>query len=133
MKADEQDLIAAVKARDESACELLVANYTPGLLALARRLLQDEEDAKDSVQDAFISAFRAIDGFRDGAPLRPWLHRILRNAAIDKLRSRGSRRETPVADTELNVSDNLRPLDPWHRRPEAADEALERQHEHHGG
>ena len=78
MKAADQDLVAGLKAGDESAFESLLTRFTPELHVIARRLGQSEEDAKDSVQDAFISAFRALDRFREGAPLRPLVasHRL---------------------------------------------------------
>ena len=71
MNAGEQDLVAGLRAGDESAFESLLTRFTPELLVIARHVVQNEEDAKDSVQDAFISAFRAVDRFREGAPLRP--------------------------------------------------------------
>ena len=125
MNAGEQDLVAGLKAGDESAFESLLIRFSPELLVIARRLVQNEEDAKDSVQDAFISAFRAVDRFREGAPLRPWLHRIVRNAAIDKLRSRQSRREIPVVDSDLRVLHALERLDPPHHQPETVDRTLD--------
>ena len=128
MKAADQDLVAGLKAGDESAFESLLTRFTPELHVIARRLGQSEEDAKDSVQDAFISAFRALDRFREGAPLRPWLRRIVRNTAIDKLRSRQSRRETPFVDTGLGVLGALESLDPTHHYPETVDRSLDMHH-----
>jgi RNA polymerase sigma-70 factor (ECF subfamily) len=58
------------------------------MLAVARRLLLSEEDARDTVQDAFLLAFRALPQFAGRCCLSTWLHRIVVNAALMKLRSR---------------------------------------------
>src|SRR5262249_16212255 len=57
-------------------------------LAVARRLLRHEEEARDAVQDAFLQLFRSLDRFRGECKLSTWLHRIVVNAALMKIRSR---------------------------------------------
>jgi RNA polymerase sigma-70 factor (ECF subfamily) len=66
------------------------------MLATARRFVGSEDEARDVVQEAFLAAFRAIDGFAGTALLSTWLHRIVVNAALMKLRSRRRRREEPI-------------------------------------
>jgi RNA polymerase sigma-70 factor, ECF subfamily len=70
----------------------------PRLLRVARRLLRSEEDARDAVQDAFVAAFRSIDAFEATSRLSTWLHRILVNACLMKLRAQ---RRRPEEDIEL--------------------------------
>jgi RNA polymerase sigma-70 factor (ECF subfamily) len=60
------------------------------LLSIARRYLRDEEDARDAVQEAFLSAHRSIASFRGQSNISTWLHRIVVNAALMKLRRRRS-------------------------------------------
>jgi RNA polymerase sigma-70 factor (ECF subfamily) len=81
-------LVSRLRARDENAFETLLRTYMARLLRVARRFLKNEEDARDAVQDAFIAAFRGIDRFQAGSKLSTWLHRIVVNAALMKLRSR---------------------------------------------
>src|SRR5262245_5089129 len=81
-------LVERLRRGDGSAFENLLRRHTGRLLAVARRLLGNEEDARDVVQDAFLSAFRSIDRFDGQAALGTWLHRIAVNAALTKLRSR---------------------------------------------
>src|SRR5262249_40608223 len=95
--SDDAALVARLRGGDAPAYEELVRRETPRLLRVARRFLQSEEDARDSVQDAFISAFRSIADFESGARLSTWLHRIVINAALMKLRSR---RRKPEEDIE---------------------------------
>ena len=66
------------------------------MLATARRFLNNEYDAEDAVQDAFASAFRALDKFNGDAMLSTWLHRIVVNAALVQLRSKRRRAEQTI-------------------------------------
>ena len=61
---EEAELIAALQAGDNAAFETLVRTYGGKLLAVARRFLANEEDARDAVQEAFISTFKSVDRFR---------------------------------------------------------------------
>lgn len=61
--------------------------------AAALRLLMDETDADDAVQDALLSAFRSLADFEGRSQLKTWLHRITVNAALMKLRTKGRRKE----------------------------------------
>jgi len=86
---DEATLVAGLRARDPQAFETLARVYSPRLLSVARRMLGgNEEDARDVVQDAMLSAFRSIDRFEGSARVSTWLHRIVVNAALMKIRSR---------------------------------------------
>ena len=95
---DDAQLVAALRAHDEQASEQLVRAYGGRMLAVARKLLPNEEDARDAVQDAFLSAFKSIDQFQGQSRLSTWLHRIVINAALAKLRSRRGKDERPIDD-----------------------------------
>lgn len=95
--ATEASLIAGLQAGDGDAFETLVRLYMARLLRVARRFLKNEEDARDAVQDAFISAFRSIQKFEAGAKLSTWLHRIVVNSSLMRLRSK---RRHPEEDIE---------------------------------
>ncbi len=66
------------------------------MLAVARRFLPVEQDARDAVQEALLSAYRGIHSFAAQAQLSTWLHRIVVNAALMQLRSRRRRNEEPI-------------------------------------
>jgi RNA polymerase sigma-70 factor (ECF subfamily) len=93
---DEATLIAQLRAGDEAAFEQVVRAYGGRLLAVARRIVDSEEDARDVVQDAFLNAFRALDRFEGNAKLSTWLHRIVVNAALMKLRTRKRKPEQSI-------------------------------------
>ena len=94
----EQALVARLRNGDETAFELVVRREGGRLLAVARRFLRNEEDARDAVQDAFLSAFRSIESFGQGSRFSTWLHRILINACLMKLRSSRRRAEDSIEE-----------------------------------
>lgn len=94
----EASLLDRLRAGDEKACEALVRDNTPRLLAVARRYIRNEEDARDCVQEAFISAFRSIGRFQGGSSIPTWLHRIAINACLMKLRSERRHAKTSIEE-----------------------------------
>jgi len=123
---DEPQLVARLRAGEESAFEQLVRSTSGRLLAAARRLLRNEEDARDAVQSAFIRAFQSLSRFREESRLSTWLHRILVNEALMKLRSRARAEEEsidPLLPTFVPDGHQTRDTVDW---SESADKALER-------
>ena len=94
------DLIARLRAGDGDAYESLFRTYASGLMAIARRFLGDTDDAAEAVQDSFVSAFRGMPQFEGSARLGTWLHRIVVNTCLMKIRSRKRRRCVPLGDLE---------------------------------
>lgn len=88
---DEPLLVERLRAGSEAAYRELIERHGARMLAAARKLLRNEEDARDAVQEAFLSAFKALGGFDGRSRLSTWLHRIVVNAALMKLRARQSR------------------------------------------
>jgi RNA polymerase sigma-70 factor (ECF subfamily) len=80
-------LMMRIAARDELACEQLVRDYTARMHAVARRMLHSDADADDAVQDAFISIFRYAASFLGDSRLWTWMHRIVVNACLMKIRT----------------------------------------------
>lgn len=85
---DQRALIEGLRAGDGRAFERLVRAHVGPLRAVALRLLQNQADADDVVQEAFLSAFRNVSSFRGDARIETWLHRIVVNAALQRLRRR---------------------------------------------
>lgn len=128
MDASDVTLVAGLRAGDGAAFESLLRMYGARLLRLARRFLGSEEDARDALQDAMLSVFRSIGSFESGSRLSTWLHRIVVNACLMKLRTRRRRHE------EIDIEDylprfqedghQLEPSQPW---TESAEDMLERE------
>ncbi len=131
--ADEDaDLLTRLRAGDEQAYEMFVRQSSGRLLAVARRLLGCEDDSADAVQEAFCSAFQALDRFEGAAVLSTWLHRIVVNVCLMKLRSR-RRRPTISIDELLPTFDetghHAQPVAPWNEQPCDRMECAEARHQ----
>ena len=86
------------------------------MLAVARRFLRTEEDSADAVQEAFLSAFRSLDGFEGNSTLGTWLHRIVVNVCLRRLQARSRSREVRIDDllpTFDETGHHSRPVRPW--------------------
>jgi len=119
---DEPSLLIRLRAGEEAAFAELVRANAARMLAVARRMLRSEEDARDALQDAFHQAFRGIARFEGGARLSTWLHRILVNACLMKLRTRSRKPEQPIEDLLPRFYEDGHRIDPgppW--RSEGAD------------
>jgi RNA polymerase sigma-70 factor (ECF subfamily) len=128
---DEAALLAGLRAGHDAAFEKLVRTYSGRLLAVARRFLHSEEDARDALQDAFLSAFRAINSFEEGARISTWLHRIVINAALMKLRTRRRKPEESIDDLLPQFADDGHRIDPgpiWREPTEVAWQRQETRH-----
>ena len=121
-------LVAALQAGDAQAFETLVRRHSAPLLRLARRFLGNEEDARDALQDALIAVHRSIGSFAGNAMLSTWLHRVVVNSCLMKLRSK--RRRPDEQDIEsllpqfLEDGHQLEPSTPW---SDTAESMLERE------
>jgi RNA polymerase sigma-70 factor, ECF subfamily len=102
--ATDDEFLSRLRARDERACEQLVRDHGPKMLAVARRFMRCDHDAHDALQDAFLSAFNAVGAFTGQSSLATWLHRITVNACLMRLRSQ-SRHETASLDDLLPAFD----------------------------
>jgi RNA polymerase sigma-70 factor (ECF subfamily) len=113
--SEEAGLLADLRAGSEAAFARLLREHGGRMLAVARRLVRDEEDARDAVQEAFVSAFRSLDRFEGGSRLATWLHRIVVNCCLMRLRSRQRRPEESIEDLLPRF------LEDGHQAPPAAD------------
>ena len=113
---DDVELLERIRAGDERACEALVRQHSGRMLAVARRFLRNEEDSADAVQDAFLSAFRSLEGFERNSALGTWLHRIVVNVCLMRLRARSRNREVRIDDllpTFDETGHHSRPVRAW--------------------
>jgi RNA polymerase sigma-70 factor (ECF subfamily) len=95
---EEAALLAQLRAGEPAAYERWVRASAPRALSVARRLLRNEQDAQDVTQEAFFSAFKHLDSFDASSRLSTWLHRIVVNAALMKLRAKRRRPEESIEE-----------------------------------
>lgn len=100
--ADDHDLVARLKSGDDDAYTYLVASMSTRLRAVALRILRNDDAAGEAVQDTLVQAFRAMPRFDGDAQISTWLHRIVINTCLMRLR-RARRR--PEASLEMLASD----------------------------
>lgn len=98
----EIELVLAASKGDFEAFERLVEIHLDGLWRYALRMLGNQEDAKDAVQQTLIQAHQSIGGLRHPEKFRPWLFKINRNKCFDILRNSGDR-----SGSEISLTDNF--------------------------
>ena len=96
--AEDQALVAALKAGSEDAFALLIAQYSQPIYSLIARSLTDPADAPDVTQEVFIKVFRSIGSFHGDCTLRTWMYRIAIHQAANQRRwwSRHRRQEVAI-------------------------------------
>jgi RNA polymerase sigma-70 factor (ECF subfamily) len=123
VSADEQELVRRATAGDLEAFNQIVLTYQDVAYSVAYRMLRDQDAAADAVQDGFLKAYRALDGFQ-GGNFRSWLLRIVTNTCYDVLRAR-QRRGTDSIDDFAFAQDHNTYLVDHAERPEAYAERME--------
>jgi RNA polymerase sigma-70 factor, ECF subfamily len=114
--SNDLELVKRIQVGDDCASAALVRRHGGHMLAVARRFLRTEEDSADAVQDAFLSAFRSMNSFAGSSALGTWLHRIIVNVCLMKVRTRSRRREVRIEDllpTFDETGHHSRPIRRW--------------------
>jgi len=93
---DDGDVVREAQRGDQSAFAEIVHRYQRTVYRTAYALTRNTSDADDLAQETFVRAYRALDRFRVGEPLQPWLNRIATNLAFSLFRSRKRRPETSI-------------------------------------
>lgn len=117
MDASDAALVAQARAGDGDAFRVLVERHSRKVYRLAFRLIGNEEDAEDIVQETFLRAYRSLERFNEQAQFSSWIYRIASNHALDLLRSRKRRSEqslsAPTADADgIAVADRIASANP---------------------
>jgi RNA polymerase sigma-70 factor (ECF subfamily) len=98
--ATDAELLRRHVGGEREAFGELFRRHRGRLWAVAVRTLGDPEDAAEAVQDAMIKAYQGAGGFRGGSAVTTWLHRIVVNACLDRIRASGRRPTVPLADDD---------------------------------
>jgi len=127
----DRDAVARAREGDQEAFRVLVERYQGRAHRLALRVLRDEEQARDAVQDAFLKVHSNLGRFENRSSFYTWLYRLVMNVCLDaKRRDRSSRFvDTPeVGDLERIATHETMPASEQHFRvhEEAPDAALDR-------
>ena len=123
----EDALVQGVRSGDHAAFETLVRQQTPRLLAVARRILKNEDDAREAVHQGFISAYKSRAQFEGQSQLSTWMHRIVVNKALDMIRARQRRSEDAIEDLLPRFLPNGAHTQHFIAWPSDAEEAIDRE------
>jgi RNA polymerase sigma-70 factor (ECF subfamily) len=126
---DESALILDAQDGNLQAFNTLVLAYQDVLFNTALRILNDDDQAADAVQEAFLSAFRSLNSYRGGS-FRAWLLRTVTNACYDELRRKKRRPTTPLEPETADGEEVESPhwLADTHASPEESLEQAELEH-----
>ena len=114
--AGDDALLDRILNHDDIAAETLVRRHGGWMLAIAERYTRDRALAEDCVQEAFANAFRRLDTFARKSSVKTWLHRIVVNQALMKLRSRRARNEIELDSLQPEFDANdCRIEESWRR------------------
>ncbi len=108
MPDDLAELVARARTGDRGAFDELVRVTSPQTYTLAFRLVGNEEDARDVVQETYLRAYRSIGRFRGDSSFTTWLYRITANCASSSLGTRARRRAEPLHDDAVLVDEDPR-------------------------
>ncbi len=116
MFATESEFIAALQTGDPLAYEQLIEQYADMVYRVAYRILQNEHDAEDALQETFLTVYRRIANFRGDAKFSSWLYRVATNVTLDiiraKQRKQGEQTSIEVLDEDEGslLIDDVTPL-----------------------
>ena len=97
---DDRALLSSHLEGDPNAFDALLHLHRERLWAVALRTLGDRDEAADALQDALLKAYRAAASYRGDAAVSTWLHRIVVNACLDRIRRRQARPTVPLPDDD---------------------------------
>ncbi|UFU04715.1 sigma-70 family RNA polymerase sigma factor [Ruania suaedae] len=101
MDPSDAELVRRARNGEKEAFEGIVRRHGPAMYRFGLRMLRDEHAVRDCVQDAFVSAWQAIEGFRGESAVKTWLFSILANKIRRHLRTQGRTVATELEESEL--------------------------------
>ncbi len=116
---DEGALIARAKAGDDTAFTELLNRYERKIYRLAKNITQNDEDAEDVLQEAFLKAYTHLDNFQGNSKFYTWIVRIAVNESLMKLRKRKSDKLVSL-DEQVDTGEDMVPREiaVWEDNPE---------------
>jgi RNA polymerase sigma-70 factor, ECF subfamily len=118
----DEELVVRARGQDFGAFEELVERYDDKIFRLAYRFVRNETEAKEIVQDTFLSVWRKLDTFKGDSQFGSWLYRVAANAALMRLRAQRRHPEVSTEELPVDYLDNYGHLptqgENWAKRPD---------------
>jgi RNA polymerase sigma-70 factor (ECF subfamily) len=104
ISAVEQEIVRLLASNNKRAVELIYNNYSPALLGIILRIVNDQQLAEDVLQESLVKIWRNASSYNPGiSRLFTWMVNICRNTAIDQVRSKGYRKASKIRGDETSV------------------------------
>jgi RNA polymerase sigma-70 factor (ECF subfamily) len=123
-KLSDKEIIDSVKLGNQSDYSIIVDRYKDKAFSLLKKMLKNEQDAEETLQDCFIKAYNSLSGFKGEAKFSTWFYRIVYNTALTKLSSQKRKTENEMSsvhehfdlksDYDYNVSERNNKLPEKH-------------------
>jgi RNA polymerase sigma-70 factor (ECF subfamily) len=118
----DEELVARARNKDFGAFEQLLDRYEDKIFRLAYRFVRNETEAKEVLQDTFLSIWRKLDTFKGDSQFGSWLYRVAANTALMRLRSQRRHPEVSTEELPIGYLDNYgqlpTPGENWAKRPD---------------
>ncbi|HEX4406733.1 MAG TPA: sigma-70 family RNA polymerase sigma factor [Polyangia bacterium] len=122
LSPSDDELIARARVKDFAAFETLLGRYEDKVYRLAFRIVRNETDAKEILQETFVSIWRKLDTFKGDSQFGSWVYRIATNAALMRLRTQRRHPEVSTEELPIGYLDNYGTPMPagenWSKRPD---------------
>src|SRR5215468_4091286 len=105
----DEELVERARAKDFVAFEELLDRYEDKVFRLAYRFVRNESEAKEILQDTFLSVWRKLDTFKGDSQFSSWVYRVAANTALMRLRSQRRHPQISTEDLPPGFLDNYRP------------------------
>jgi RNA polymerase sigma-70 factor (ECF subfamily) len=99
-KLSDQEIIDSVKLGNQSDYSIIVDRYKDKAFSLLKKMLKNEQDAEETLQDCFIKAYNSLNGFKGEAKFSTWFYRIVYNTALTKLASKKRKTESEMSSVD---------------------------------
>jgi RNA polymerase sigma-70 factor (ECF subfamily) len=105
-KLSDQEIISSVLKGNDEDFKYLIERYKDRAFSLLKRILRNDMDAEEALQDSFIKAFKSLKSFKGEAKFSSWFYRIVYNTAMTKI----SNRKTDLKIVDIEFDDNDEPI-----------------------
>ena len=99
-KLSDQEIIESIKLGNQSDYSIIVDRYKDKAFSLLKKMLKNEQDAEETLQDCFIKAYNSLNGFKGEAKFSTWFYRIVYNTALTKLSSKKRKTENEMSSVD---------------------------------
>ncbi len=99
-KLSDQEIIESIKLGNQSDYSIIVDRYKDKAFSLLKKMLKNEQDAEETLQDCFIKAYNSLSGFKGEAKFSTWFYRIVYNTALTKLSSKKRKTENEMSSVD---------------------------------